>query len=73
MDKQRALRGHFPLKLADGLDEGLPLDIADRSANFGDDDVGLLADAIDFFLDLVCDVRDDLHGAAVVAAVALAL
>ena len=73
VDKQRALRGHFPLKLADGLDEGLPLDIADRSANFGDDDVGLFADAIDFLLDLICDVRDDLHGAAVVAAVALAL
>ena len=65
--------GDFPLKLADGLDEGLPLDIADRSADLGDDDVGLFADAIDLFLDLVCDVGDDLHGAAVIAAVALAL
>lgn len=70
--KSRALRGHFPLKLADGLDEGLPLDIADRSADLCDDHVYVLPDAVYFFLDLVRDVRYDLHGAAVVAAIALA-
>ena len=73
MDKERALRGHFPLKLADGLDEGLSFDIADRSADLGDDDVGLFTDAVDLFLDLIGDVGDDLHRAAVVAALALAL
>ena len=73
MDEQRALRRHLPLKLADGLDERLSLDVADRAADLGDDDVGLFGDAMDLFLDLVRDVRDDLHGAAAVAAVALAL
>ena len=72
VDKQRALRGHFPLELADGLDEGLTLDVADRSADLGDDDIGLFADAVELFLDLIGDMGDDLHGAAVVAAFALA-
>ncbi len=51
--------------LADRLQERQGLDVADRAADLGDDDVHLVgghpADAV---LDLVGDVRDDLHRVA---------
>src|SRR5918996_1573807 len=49
------------------------LDVADRAADLGDDDVDVvgLGDQADAVLDLVGDVRDDLHGAAEVVAAAL--
>ena len=63
--------------LAGGLQERQRLDVADRAADLGDDDVrggavvvgrGHRADAV---LDLVGDVRDDLDGVAEVLAAAL--
>ncbi len=60
-------------QLADRLEERQRLDVADRAADLGDDDVGLglLGEAVDAVLDLVGDVRDDLHGAAEEVAAAL--
>ena len=60
-------------ELADRLEERLRLDVADRAADLGDDDVGVgrLGDRADARLDLVRDVRDHLHGRAEVLALAL--
>ena len=50
-----------PAELADRLDEGHDLDVADRAADLDDDDVDVLVgQAPDALLDLVGDVRDDL-------------
>ncbi len=58
--------------LPDGLEEGEDLDVADRAADLGDDDVDVLGgDATDAPLDLVGDVGDDLDGAAEVVTAAL--
>ena len=54
-------------QLAGGLEERQRLDVADRAADLGDDDVGCRvggAHREDPRLDLVGDVRDDLHGVA---------
>ena len=61
-------------ELADRLEERQRLDVADRAADLGDDDVRVLrlGEQLDAVLDLVGDVRDDLHGAAEVVAAALA-
>src|SRR3954465_11080091 len=60
-------------ELADRLEERQRLDVADRAADLGDHDVDVarLADQLDAVLDLVRDVRDDLHRAAEVVAPAL--
>jgi hypothetical protein len=53
--------------LARGLEERQGLDVTDRAADLGDDDVDPvrpLATGHDPRLDLVGDVRDDLHGVA---------
>ena len=49
--------------LTDRFQERLAFDIAGRAADLGDDHIsaGLLADLIDEGLDLIGDVRDDLH------------
>ncbi len=58
--------------LADGLEERQRLDVADRAADLGDDDVDVrAAHAPNPRLDLVGDVRDHLHGVAEVLAAAL--
>ena len=63
-----------PAELADGLDEGHDLDVADGPADLDDDDVDVLVgQAPDAVLDLVGDVRDDLHGAPEEVAPALLL
>ena len=57
------------------LDERLRLDVADRAADLGDDHVGLrrlVGLQAHAPLDLVGDVRDDLHGVAEVLAATLA-
>ena len=61
-------------ELADRLEERQRLDVADRAADLGDDDVDVLrlGEQLDALLDLVGDVRDDLDGAAEVVAAALA-
>ena len=53
-------------ELPDRLEERKRLDVADRPADLGDDDVGRrdLLRAANPRLDLVCDVRDDLNGGA---------
>jgi hypothetical protein len=56
------------------LEERLRLDVADGAADLGDDDVGLgrlVGLQAHAALDLVGDVRDDLHGVAEVLAAAL--
>ena len=60
-------------ELPDRLEERQRLDVADRAADLDEDDVGLGADLADRLLDLVGDVRDDLHGLAEVVAAPLAL
>jgi len=59
--------------LAYSLDEGLRFNIADGTADFGDDNVRrrVAADVVDKFLNLVGDMRNDLHGGAEVLAAAL--
>ena len=63
------VQAHLP----DRLEEGQRLDVADRAADLDDRDLGLAGAALDEELDLVGDVRDHLHGAAEVVAVALLL
>ena len=60
-------------ELADGLEEGQRLDVADRAADLGDEhvDVEALRQPVDARLDLVRDVRDDLDRAPEVVAAAL--
>ena len=58
--------------LADRLEEGQAFDVADRAADLGDDDVDVRAAHVqDAGLDLVRDVRDDLHRVTQVLAAAL--
>jgi hypothetical protein len=60
-------------ELTDRLEERERLDVADRSADLADDDVGVgrLGDPADPLLDLVRDVRDHLHRRAEVLALPL--
>ena len=73
MNKEAVFSAHFEGNLSDRLEEGLGLDVADGAADFGYNDVGvgLLADAVDKFLDFVCNVRNDLNGGAEIFAPAL--
>ena len=73
VDVERVLAADVLAQLADRLDEGQALDVADRAADFDQDDVDVLGDRLDRVLDLVGDVRDDLHGAAEIVAAALLL
>ena len=59
-------------ELPDRLEEREDLDVADRAADLGDDDIDLVGDeTVDAPLDLVGDVGDDLHGLAEVVAAPL--
>ena len=73
MDVEHVAPADVVAELADGLQEGQALDVAHRAADLGDDhvDVGVAGHPGDAFLDLVGDVRDHLHGAAQVVALAL--
>ena len=53
---------HVLAELADRLEEGQRLDVAHGAADLHEDDVVVARDAADAVLDLVGDVRDDLHG-----------
>jgi hypothetical protein len=62
--------------LAHGFQEGQRFDVADGAADFDDGDIDrvrgfITGAAFDEFLDLIGDVRDDLHGLAEVVAAAL--
>src|SRR6266404_2276904 len=63
------LEAHLP----DGFEERQRLDVAYRAAHLDDCDVRLARATLDEALDLVGDVRDDLHRAAEVVAAALLL
>ena len=70
MDEADVLTPDPELKLAQSLDEGSALDISHRTAEFYDTDIGSavvaiarhMRDPLDPLLDLIGDVRDDLHG-----------
>ena len=82
VEEEDAVAAEVVADLACGLEEGQRLDVADGAADLGDDDVrrvgvgdpgragGLRPHPL---LELVGDVRDDLHGVAEVLAAALAL
>ena len=58
--------------LPDGLEEGQALDVADGSANLGDEDVVAFRGIDDAGFDLVCDVGNDLdRGAEILSATLL--
>ena len=69
VDVQAVLLADVEGELADRLEERQPLDVADRAADLGDDHVHVVGGQLaDGGLDLVGDVRDDLHGPAEVVA-----
>ena len=61
----------FPSELTYCLKERSTLDVANRTANLGDDEVELIVIAPHSMLDLVGDVRNDLNGLAKVVATTL--
>ena len=73
VDVDDVLLADLAPELANGLEERQRLDVAHRAADLGDDDVGRagLGRAADARLDLVRDVRDDLHRRAKEVALAL--
>ena len=74
MDEEHIFAPALGRDLTDGLQKRLALDIADRAADLGDGDVGLaVVHVVDAALDLVGHVRDDLHRAAEIPALALAV
>ena len=58
-------------QLADRLQERQRLDVADRAADLDHAHVGVVGAELDAALDLIGDVRDDLHGGAEIVAAAL--
>src|SRR5712692_3080279 len=64
VDEQDVLLADLLSELADGFEEGHPLDVSDRPADLDEDDIGvlLLPHLAEQGLDLIRDVRDDLHG-----------
>ena len=73
VDVERVLAADVLAELADGLEEGQALDVADGAADLDDDDVDAVRDGADRVLDGVGDVRDHLHRGAEVVAAPLAL
>ncbi len=74
MDEHAAPAADVDRELADRLQERQRLDVAHRAADLGDHEVDIarLGHQLDPLLDLVGDVRHDLHGGAEVVAAALA-
>ncbi len=73
MHERAVLAADLVPQLAHGLEERQRLDVADRAADLDDHQVGGLGlrERPDPLLDLVGDVRDDLHGLAQVVAAPL--
>ncbi len=62
MDIQAVFLANIERKLADRFQERLAFDIADRAADFGDDDINIaIAELVNDALDFVRDVRNHLH------------
>ena len=68
VDVEDVVAAAVPAELADGLEEGQALDVADGAADLADQHVAALGGGEDAAFDLVGDVRDHLHGAAEVVA-----
>ena len=70
MDVEDVPRPDLVAELADGLQERQAFDVPHGAADFGDDDIAahLFRHLVHAGFDLVGDVRDDLHGAALVLA-----
>ena len=66
MNEHAVISADLERSLSDSFKERCGFDIAHRTAYLGNDNVccAVLADAVKPFLDLVCDVRNDLHRAA---------
>ncbi len=75
MDDDGVVMSHFVLKLTDGFQERLTLDIAHRTSGLNDGDMHVFRREIPIkpALDLVGNVRDDLYSTAAVIAPALLL
>ena len=74
MDQNGVLVSDVMLELADCLQKRLALDIADRAADLGDGNVGLaVVHVVNAALDLIGHMRDDLHRAAKITALTLAV
>jgi hypothetical protein len=71
VDVADALAPDVGAELADRLEEGQRLDVADGAADLDEQQVHALGRLVDAALDLVGDVRDHLHGATEVLALAL--
>ena len=69
--EQRALVAELDAHLANRLQERQRLDVTDRAADLDHGDIGIVRTLADAVLDLVGDVRDDLHGGAEVIAAPL--
>src|SRR5438445_1065099 len=70
VDEQDVLLPDLLTELADGFEEGHAFDVSHRPTDLDEDDVGvlLLPDLAEQALDLIRDVRDDLHGLSEVVA-----
>ena len=66
MNENAVLSAYLNGNLADSLEEGLALNVSRSSADFCDDDVSVCSLSYRIYktLDLVCNVRDYLNGAA---------
>lgn len=75
MDIENIFRAHNSLLLANCLQKWTGLHVPDKSADFGDNDIGIamLGSAHNFFLELVGDVGDDLNRCAEIYSAAFAL
>ncbi len=74
VDEASPLRAEFLAELANGLEEGQALDIADRAADFAQHEINARSGiGQDEILDLVGDVRNDLDRRAEIVAAALFL
>ena len=71
VDVDAAAAAQLDADLADRLEERQRLDVADRAADLDHADVGVAGAQADAALDLVGDVRNDLHGRAEVVAAPL--
>ena len=70
MQEHAVVAAELDAELADGFEERQRLDVADRAADFHHADIGIAGAQLDGALDLVGDVRDDLHGRAEIVAAA---
>ncbi len=73
MNKEAVFPADLQRDLSHCFDEGLGFNVTDGAADLRDDDIrlGLVAHAVNKILDLICDMRDDLHGGAKIFAPAL--